>query len=120
MVHLMRPSNSADIRIVTSCKPFYPLVDDYIVHEEIRNAISHDAEADGLHHPALVKSAEINEQHTWYGEDHEEGIVLFKESRLWLMMVPVQIPKKPMHHILMGEPGHAFHHQEGCQQHCYI
>ena len=46
-------------------------------------------------------------------KNEEEGVVLFEEARLVLVMVPVEIPHGTVHQVFVGSPSHAFHGQEG-------
>jgi hypothetical protein len=47
------------------------------------------------------------------GENKEESIVFFEEAWFYLVVVFVEVPKKSMHHIFMGEPGGKLHEKEG-------
>ena len=45
VVHLMRPTDGADIGIVAPGKPSETLMNDHIMHEEVCDAIGHDPES---------------------------------------------------------------------------
>jgi hypothetical protein len=120
MMHLVRPAYGPYISAVAPREPFEPLVNDDIVHNKISQAVCHDAEANSLQIPAVSISTEKDEQHTGNSEYDKEEIVLLKESRFNLVMVPVQVPEKAVHHISMRKPGNAFHDNEGSQENKYI
>jgi len=73
-------------------KPFKALVNDNIVHQEIRKAIGHDAEANGLQPIHVSERSEENAQKAGHGKDDEECIVFFKKAGAGIVMVFVQIP----------------------------
>jgi hypothetical protein len=110
VVHFMRPSNGADIGIIAAGKPLETLMNDYIMHQEIGEAIGHDAKANRLHPPDMVVGAEKYQQHAGDSEDHKKGIIFLKKTRFHLMVVAMQIPQKPMHHVSVGKPGYTFHY----------
>src|SRR5258706_12788029 len=110
MMHFMTPADRPYISAVAPGKPFEPLVDDHIMHDKIGEPIYHDTKSYGLHPPGMIKSSEVDQQYTWYSEDHKESIVLFKKSWFCPVMVFVQVPQKTMHHKFMGAPGHSFHY----------
>jgi len=120
VVHLMGPADRTYIIAVCFAEPFEPLVNDHIVHQEISKTICHDAKTDRLHPPYIIKCAEIDQQYTWYCEDDKECIILFKKTRLYLVMIFMQIPEKSMHDITMSEPCNTFHTNECCNQNKYI
>ena len=45
VMHFVCPANGANIHIVASCKKFYALVNNYIMHNKISKAIQHNAKA---------------------------------------------------------------------------
>src|SRR4030095_11438080 len=112
VMHFMCPANCSHITIVASCKPFESLVNDDIMYQKISDTISHDAKTDRLHPPCIIKCAEIDQEYTWHSEDDKECVVLFKKAGLYLVMIFMQVPKKPMHDISMSKPGNAFHNYE--------
>jgi hypothetical protein len=50
---------------------------------------------------------------TGNSKNEEEGIVLFKKTGFYLMVVFVQVPQKAVHHKLVGKPRHEFHEEKG-------
>jgi hypothetical protein len=60
----------------------------------------------------MIENAEVNKYYARRGKNHKECIVFFKEPGLYLVMIPVQIPKKPVHDIPVSEPGNSFHHDK--------
>src|SRR5688572_15025216 len=112
MMHFMCPTDRTYISAVASCEPFETLMNDHIMYNKIRKAISHDPKTDRLHPPYMIISAEIDQQHAWNCENDKEGIVLFKKTRFFLVMITMKCPQKSMHHKSMSKPGHTFHDNE--------
>jgi hypothetical protein len=92
MVHLMCPSYGAYISAATSREPFETLMNDDIMYQEISGTIAHYAQAYGLHPPYMIDGAQQDQQETGQGKNDKEPIILLKEARLFLMMIPMQVP----------------------------
>jgi hypothetical protein len=92
VVHLMRPTYCTHIGIIATGKPFKALVNDYIMHQEISKTVSHDTKAYSLQPVHFIYRSEEYTQKAWYREDDKEGIILFKKTRPFLVMVFVQVP----------------------------
>jgi hypothetical protein len=106
----MRPAYGPDIGIVASTEPFESLMNDHIVYKEVCKSISHNSKPNRMQPPHARGLHPIHDaKHAGDGKNDEESIVLFKEPRLYLMMVLVQIPEKSMHHPTMCTPCDAFH-----------
>jgi len=114
VVHLMRPAYRTNIRIVGAGEPFQSLVDDHVVNDEICEAIGHHPKSHCLEPIDFFNGAVEQYQEAGYGEDDEEGIVLFEGAVLFLVMVFMEIPEKSMHYKFVCQPGDEFHYQEGC------
>jgi len=116
VVHLVGPPDRTDIGIVASRKPLESLVDDHIMDNKIRKAVGHDAKADAVEPPKTGGLHTIHDaQHAGDGKNHKKSIVLLKKARLYLVMVFVKVPKKPMHDPTVGAPGNGFHQQKNTQ-----
>jgi len=109
VVHFMSPAQGSYISIVAAGKPFKSLVDDDFMHQEVGKAIQGKSGADGDHPIHFIYNSQHDKQPAWYGEDEEESIILFKETRAFLVMVFVQVPTKSMHYIPVKAPGKTFH-----------
>jgi len=120
MMHFMCPSNGPDVTAVASCKPFETLMNNNIMNEKISKSISHDTEANRLHPPYMIERAVKNKQDAWYSEDDKKCVVLLEETRLYLMMILVQVPEKTMHDITMCKPGNTFHNKKCGSQNKYV
>ena len=92
VMHLVSPANGANIGIIAAGKPFETLMDNNVVNHKIGKAVSHYPKPDRLHPPYLIVSAKADQQHAGNGKYDKEGIVFFKEARLYLVMVFMQIP----------------------------
>jgi hypothetical protein len=92
MVHFVGPPDSTYIRIVSSRKPFEALMNDYIMDNKICKPIRHYSEAHSLHPINGIDGAKENAAKAGYGKNDEEGVVLFKKTRFFLMMVFMQVP----------------------------
>src|SRR5215213_7085269 len=101
MMHLMCPSDRPHIAVFSFSKPFEAAVNDHIMHNKISKSISHDTKTHSLLPPDMLCGPVIDQQHAWYRKYDKEPIVFFKKTMLLLMMITVQIPKKPMHDITM-------------------
>src|SRR5215203_568746 len=95
-------------------------MNDNVMYQKIPATISHNAKPNCLHPPYIVKCAEINQKDTWYSKDDKERIVLFKKTRLHLVMIFMQIPQESMHEITMGKPCNTFHNYKSCSKHKYV
>jgi hypothetical protein len=42
-------------------------------------------------------------------KNEEKGIVLFKKAFVTLMVIPVKVPKKPVHNEFVGKPRNKLH-----------
>jgi hypothetical protein len=116
VVHLVGPPDGTDIGIVASRKPLESLVNDHIMNNKIGKTIGHDAKADAVQPPKTWGLHAIHDaQHAGDGKNHKKGIILLKKARLYLMMVFVEVPKKPMHDPTVGAPGNGFHQQKNTQ-----
>lgn len=113
MMHFMCFTDGAEINIIGATEKIKTLVDEDIVHQEICEPIDGDSESDVKAVIHTVSNTEKNQDHAGDGEDQEEGIVLFKESRFRLMMIFVEVPAESVHNVFMGKPGHILHEREG-------
>src|SRR5882724_3636222 len=120
MVHFMRPAYSSHIIIIAAGKPFEPLVNNYVMQQEVCKPISHNTKADCLQPPYMPESAKPDQQYTGCRKDEEEGVILFKKSRFRLVMIFVQIPQKPMHNKPMCTPCNCFHYYKCSKQYQYV
>jgi hypothetical protein len=57
----------------------------------------------------MIECTKKYQQHTGDGKDDKKRIIFFEKTGLHLVMIFMQVPKKTMHYILMGKPGHSFH-----------
>jgi hypothetical protein len=68
----------------------------------------------------MIHCPEKYQQKAGNSKDHKEGIILFKEARLHLVMIFMQPPQKTMHDKPVGTPGYSFHQQKSAEQNQYI
>ncbi len=115
----MCPADGAHVAVVAAREPFKPLVDDHIMHQEIREPVHGDAEADARQPLLPVFQTEHDAEPAWDGEYEEEGIVFFKHARPWLVVVFMQVPEETVHHIAVCEPCNAFHRYKSAQHDRY-
>ena len=121
MMHLMCPAYSPEVRIVRISKQPETLVNKHIMYQEVSQPIQRNAETNKkqviITHPHTKEQA----RHSRDSEDQKEEIIIFKKAlRFFFMMIPMQAPQKPMHQILVRDPGNAFHTKKGRQHNCYI
>src|SRR5215216_4014414 len=103
MMHFVCPSDRPHIAVFSFSQPFEAPVNDHIMNNKISKSISHDPKANSLLPPDMLCGSIIDQQHARYRKYDKEPIVFFKKTRLLLMMIAVQIPKKPMHDIRSEE-----------------
>ncbi len=92
MVHFVCPPNCFYVFVVAPGKPFETLVDNNFMHNKISRTIHGYACADTYRKIILIHTAKHDAEPTWYGKNEEEGIVLFKKTIAFLVMVLVQVP----------------------------
>lgn len=109
VVHFVCPANGANVYVIAAGKPFEALVNNDIMHQEIRKAVHGNTEANGGRPIHTVLQTEHDAEPAGNGEDEEEGIVLFKHMATGIVVVFVEVPQKTMHHVFMRGPGNAFH-----------
>jgi hypothetical protein len=81
-----------------------------IMHHKIGYAIEGDPNADVKHKSiAFHEVTYAKEYHRYTSEHHKEVVVLLKEMWILVVVIFVQVPKKPMHDVFMCEPGNTFH-----------
>jgi hypothetical protein len=121
MMHFVCPAYSTNVRVITPGKPFETLVNDHFMHYEIRNAVHGKTSTDTDHPVLFINDAQHNEQPAGYGKYEKVGIILFKKTRAFLVMVLVQSPTKAVHDVAVQAPGKSFHQDEGgeCDQYVY-
>ena len=85
---------------------------DNIMHKKICKTIQSYACPDAYNPPCLLHTAQHYAEPAWYSENDKECIILFKEAPCFFVMVFVQVPKKPMHHVFVSKPGYSFHYKK--------
>ena len=115
MVHFMRPADSLEIRVIGIPEQLETLVDEYVVNHKISKTIQCDAYADPKFWVSdAILGAQERQQKTRHSKNKEEEIVFFKKSRVVaVVVVAVEVPKKAVHDVFVGEPGHTFHTHGG-------
>ena len=111
VVNLVRLSDGCEIGVFGVSEPIEAAVDKHVVDEEVAEAICCDAHSN----PDAKVTGRTSGYDTpcaWHSENEEEGIVLFEEAGLVLVVVPMEIPHGPVHQILVGTPSDPFHDQE--------
>jgi hypothetical protein len=115
VVHFVRPANGSNILVVTTGKPFKPLVNNYIVYQKIGCPVHGYTKTNSGCPIRMALQTQHNTQPTGNGEDEKERIVLLKKTGAFLVMVLVEVPQKPVHYKAVGKPGYPFHTTEGKQ-----
>jgi hypothetical protein len=110
VVHFMGPADHFNISIVAAGKQFEPLVYDDLMYQKISKPI-HGYTKTYTNRPVIaLHAAEHNAKPAGYGKNQKESIIFFEKSFFFLVMVFMQIPQKPMHHIPMGKPCNWLHY----------
>jgi len=117
VVYFVRFAQGAEIEIIGTGKQFETLMNEDVVHHKIGKAVKRDAQAYiNEESPRLIEGACRKEGHGETRKNDEKGIVALKEIFLvFVVVVVVQYPQKSVHHILVCEPGNAFHGDESKQ-----
>jgi hypothetical protein len=116
VVDLMRPAYGQDVPVFPVAQESETLMNDDIVNKEISQAVQRDPDA-YIQAYILVDDACNVAVSAGNGKNKEEGIVLFKEAVMPLVMIAVKIPQEAMHHELVGEPCNKLHEPECCKEH---
>lgn len=112
-MHLVRFPDGTDVKIIAARKQAEPLVNNDLVHHEISESVSGDADTDEEKiKQFIIMRTEPHQDHGRNGEDDKEPIVLFEEPFARPMMILVQRPEKTVHYKAMRDPRNAFHEQE--------
>src|SRR5690554_3299728 len=95
---------------------FDPLMDEYIMYKKIGHPVQHDAQPDKKQVVVTLKRSEIHQCYGGYGENDKEIIVLLHNAFIaMVVVVPVQHPQKPVHHVFVDKPRCPFHGYKGDQ-----
>lgn len=119
-MHFVGLADRAEIQIVGTAKPFETLVNEYIVHQEITDAIQQNAKPNPDPNVIPRHHSGHDAEPTGNCKNQKKGIVLFKKARLLGVVIIVQYPKQSMHHVFVREPSHEFHEEEGSNQDEYV
>ena len=111
VVNLVRLSNGGEIGMLSVPKPIEAAVDKDVVNQEITQAVGGDS-GSNPESKVLVNAAGDETPGARDGENQKEGVVLFKESGLLLMMVSMEVPHGAVHEVFVGAPCHTFHGAE--------
>lgn len=110
----MGPANPPRIPIVRIAEHFEALVDKNIVYQEVGSTVNQDAQPDRETVPEFSIVTEVKEPHTYNGIEYKKGIIPFEPGVVvFPVVILMQGPQKPVHHILVRGPGHEFHDAEG-------
>ena len=91
VMNFMSPTYAQNVFVIPVSKKFKPLVNDDFMNKEISQSIKWNTYSN-------IKSKIIKHQTrhiaitAWHSKNEEETIVLFKKTRICLMMIFVQIP----------------------------
>ena len=92
MVHLMRPPDGSYVCVPAFAEPFKTLVNDYVMHHKISEAISHHAETDGHQPPHVIDTSKYDRQHARDCENEKEAVIFLKKAWFYLVMIFMQYP----------------------------
>ena len=115
VVYFVRPAQCQEVPHLCVSKPLEPLVDQYIVHQEVSDPIERDAHSDKQQYIDLGLQTSDHQQRAGQGKYQKESIVFLKELALGAVVVFVQIPQQPVHYVFVGEPGNDLHKAKGGQ-----
>lgn len=81
-----------------------------IVDKEIRHTVEHNAQTDEKKIIKIPEGTKIHEGNRGQSKNDEEIIIFLQNALVAVVMViPVQYPEKAVHHVLVYNPGGAFH-----------
>ncbi len=90
------------------------------MHQEVTKTVECYSKSNIKSEVVGIDSAEKNAQKTWDRKNQKEHVIFFKETRLVLMVVFVEIPHQSMHDVFMRKPGHEFHEEECANYQEYV
>jgi len=112
VVDLVGFPDGGEIGVFGIPEPIEPSVNEHVVYQKIAEAICGDACANPKAEVGVYTAC--NEAPgAGHSKNQEEGVVLFKEPRLVLMVVLMEIPHHTMHQVFVCSPCDTFHGQEG-------
>ena len=100
-MHFVRFSDGHKIGVFCPLEPLESLVNEYIVHQKIRQSIGCDSGA--------YPYAEVSSSHragdeapgTWNGENQKERVILLEETRLVHVEICVEEPPGAVHQVFV-------------------
>jgi hypothetical protein len=113
VMNLMGTPYTSCIPVVGVSENLKPLMDKYIMDQEIGRTIGHDTKSDRVAIPEFTISRQNNKAHAYNSIKDKKGVISFKPGVVvFSVVILVQAPEKSMHYIFMGKPGHKFHNAE--------
>ncbi len=114
VVHFVRAPDRPEINRIGISENFKPLMDKYIVDEEVRKPVYRNAQANPEQVIESLVQADGQTGNARRGEDDKKIVILFEEIPIvTLVVIMVQKPQKTVHQVLMRQPGDTFHADEG-------
>jgi hypothetical protein len=113
-MHFMSFTHAFCIPIIGFSEHFKTLVYKNVMHYEIGRTIHHNTKANRQASPKTFVAPEIKATHAYHCVKNKKGIIALKPTVvIFVVVVFVQAPQKPMHDVFMGEPSHKFHDKKG-------
>ena len=112
VVHLMGLPYRSEVGVFGVSEPIEPPVNENVVHQKIAEPVGCDAGANPKTKICMY-AARDEAPGAGHSKNQEEGVVLFKEPRLVLMVVLMEIPHHTMHQVFVCSPSHPLHGEEG-------
>lgn len=110
MVDFMGASYSACVKIICVTKHFKTLVNKNIVDKKISNAIGENPKSYRQTSPKTEITPPNKTTDANKSIKNEKVIISLPPATvIFVVMVFMQFPKKPVHNVFMGEPRHKFH-----------
>lgn len=114
VVHFVGFADGGKVGVLGVSEPTEPPVNEYVVNQKVAESIGGDACA--YPKPEITINAACDKApSTGNGENQKEGVVLFEESGLVLVVIAVEIPHDAVHQVFVRSPCHPFHDKEGHQ-----
>jgi hypothetical protein len=110
VMHFMGSSDRFKINGVGISEQFESLMNKNIMYQKVRKSVKCNARAHPKQRMVTGIQAEQQAKNSRNRKNDEEVIVLFEKITIVaLMVVVVQKPEKPMHQVLVRQPGYTFH-----------
>ena len=113
MVYRVGMQDTFDVLAFRSVFNFDTPMEENIMNQEIPCSIHGDPDSKEKTDVKISKKTSKYENNRYGGEEQSKDIVFLKSLSGVSMVVLMEEPSKPMHHVLMKEPSDSLHKEKG-------